>query len=145
MFAPPCSECRYTLVALQLLVGVGATAAGAAFIADPSGAGLGMHTAMLRDGPFPDYLVPGLVLFTVNGLGSLAGALLSWGRHPAAGRMAQALGLFLVAWIAVQVAVIGPSSWLQPAFLLVGLAELGLGHLLGRAASPAPRTPLESR
>ena len=70
---------------------------------EPSGAYLGIPPELLADSPFSTYLVPGIVLFTVNGLGSLVGAAASFAQYRYAGETAMALGVFLVAWIILQV------------------------------------------
>jgi len=96
-------------------------------VADPSGGALGMPVELLARSPFSDFLVPGLTLLVVNGLGSLVGAALSLARWRWAGALAVALGAFLAAWIVLQVLWIGPIAWLQPLMLGSGLAEAGLG------------------
>lgn len=45
---------------------------------DPTGGGMGMDASVLAGSPFPDFLIPGMVLLAVNGLGSLVGALASF-------------------------------------------------------------------
>ena len=42
------------------------------FVKDPSGAEMGFHVSMLEGSIFPNYLVPGLFLFFVNGLNILS-------------------------------------------------------------------------
>ncbi len=66
---------------LQAFIGVGAVAGGLALVLDPSGATLGVPLELLEETPFATYLVPGIVLVAVNGLGSLAGAAMSFTRH----------------------------------------------------------------
>lgn len=121
------------LATLEIIVGLGAVSAGVSMIVEPSGAGIGMSPELLAGSPFDDYLVPGLVLTSVNGLLGLVGAYGSLRRRRWAGPLGMALGLFLIAWIVVQVAWIGLEIWLQPAFLGVGVAELLLARGLGRA------------
>jgi hypothetical protein len=97
-------------------------------IVDPSGSGLGMSTDMLARSPFPNFLIPGIVLLTVNGLGSLAGALLTFRRSRYAGLAAIGLGVFLAAWIVIQVIILGPPiHWLQWTYFVLGVVELVLG------------------
>jgi hypothetical protein len=116
---------------LQLFVGIGAVPVGFLFIVDPTGAGLGFPSewlATLATTPFKNYLIPGIFLFTVNGIGSLAGAFLTFRRHRLAGLAAAGLGIFLMAWIAVQVITLGPPlHWLQILYFVLGAVELLLG------------------
>ena len=123
---------RVCLGVLQVLIGLGAVGGGIGLVSDPSGANLGFHPEWLAGSPFSDYLIPGLVLLVVNGLGNVVGGVLSFTGRRFAGAAAVLLGLFMVAWIAVQVYWIGLSSWLQPLYLALGLAELALGLRLRR-------------
>ncbi len=117
---------------LQVFIAIGALPAGYAFITDPTGAALDMPLSQLAGSIFPNYLIPGLFLFAVNGLGSLAGAWLSFRKNRYAGPAAMALGLMLVAWIVIQVIVIRSFHWLQPLYFGLGLVELGLGVVIMR-------------
>ena len=116
----------YGLGVVQALVGVGAVAGGLALVLDPSGESLGTPIELLEKTPFATFLVPGIVLFIVNGLGSLAGAIASFARQRHAGEMAVALGAFLVAWIAVQVYWMEP-HWLHALYFGLGVLEEVLG------------------
>lgn len=115
---------------MELFVGLGALYGGGSLVADRSGAGLGMPLELLARSPFDDYLVPGLTLLLVNGVGSLVGAALALARVRWAGALGLLLGAFLAAWIVLQVLWIGPLSWFQPVMLACGLGEAWLG---GRA------------
>lgn len=115
------------LGALQVFIGLGAVPPGLSLIFDPSGAGLGMPQALLANSPFSSFLMPGIALLLVNGAGSLIGAAASFWRYRYAGEIAVALGLFLMAWIGLQVWWIGLSYWLQPLYFILGLIELALG------------------
>ena len=117
---------RVGLAALEIFIGLGALPAGWALVADPSGGALGMPREWLRGSPFADYLVPGLVLFVVNGVGQLAGGVLTFLQRGPYRALAAGLGLFLLLWIAAQVYWIGYGSFLQPLYFLLGLLELGL-------------------
>ncbi len=116
---------------LQIFIGVGAVAGGYAFISDPSGRGIGIPLEFLQGSPFPNYLIPGIVLFTVNGLGSLAAGILTFKRWSYAGELAVVFGAGLMVWIIVQVTII-PYSWFQPVYFGLGLLELVLGLWLRR-------------
>jgi hypothetical protein len=89
---------------------------------------------LLEETPFVTYLVPGIVLFAVNGLGSLAGAIASFARHRYAGEAAMALGAFLVAWILVQVYWMSGFHWLHWLYLSLGIVEAVLGWAVRRTA-----------
>jgi len=117
------------LGALQAFIGLGAVAGGLALVLEPSGANLGIPLDLLENTPFSDFLVPGIVLLAVNGVGSLVGAALSFTRNRYAGEAAMALGAFLVAWIVLQVYWFAGFHWLHWMYLGLGLLEFGLGWL----------------
>jgi hypothetical protein len=117
---------------LQLFIGLGAVGGGLGLVLKPSGANLGIPLELLKSSPFSTYLVPGIVLLTGNGLGSLVGAAATFTRHRYAGETAMALGIFLVAWIVLQVYWIAAFHWLHALYLGLGLLEFVLGWSLQR-------------
>ncbi len=138
---------------VQAFVGLGALPVGLLMILNPRGGRL-VPAEVLEGSPFPDFLIPGLFLFTVNGLGSLIGAYLSFRRHRLAGPAALGLGAFLMAWIVVQVLALGPPIvFLQGMYFVLGAVELAAGwrigpggpgrRLRGGGAPPAPGEPSE--
>ena len=90
---------------LEFLVALGAIPSGLSMIIRPDGSGLGFTTDYLVNAPFSDFLIPGIVLFSVIGLCNGAGVFLSLLRKPQAGSAGILLGIFLMAWILL----IGPS------------------------------------
>lgn len=108
-------------------------AGGGALVWDPTGDVLGVPLALLEGTPFKDYLVPGLVLLAVNGVGSLAGAWASFGRRRFAGVLGTGLGVFLMVWIVVQVWWIG-FGWPHLLYFVLGLVEAGLAVAWARGA-----------
>lgn len=117
---------------LQLFIGIGAVAAGIGFMMEPDGSNLSMSVELLKESPFKDFLIPGIVLFSVNGIGSLIGCFLSFKRHPSAGTAGMILGMVLIIWIVAQVYWIHLISWLQPLFFIFGMFEFILGYLLNK-------------
>lgn len=117
---------------LLLFVGIGAIAAGVGFIQKPDGKSLGMTVDLLENSPFTDFLIPGIVLFTVNGLGSLFGAYLCFKHKKMAGAFTSILGIVMIIWISAQAYWIGLQSWLQPTFFIVGILEIIFGLMIKR-------------
>lgn len=112
------------------LVGFASILQGFGLISQPDGAGSGLTLELLADSPFKDFLIPGIALFTVNGIGSLIGAFLVFKNHKFAGKITTLLGIAMIIWISTQVYWIGFESWLQPTFLFVGAAEMIIGYVL---------------
>ena len=118
---------------LQVLIGLGAVGGGLALILEPSGSSIGIPLEVLKSSPFSTFLVPGIVLLIVNGFGSLVGAAASFTRYWCAGEIAIALGLFLAAWIMLQVYWFDDFHWVHALYLGIGLLEFVLGWLLRKA------------
>jgi hypothetical protein len=114
---------------IQIFIGIGAVPAGIAMITDPSGNKLGMSPEMLTNSPFSDFLIPGIFLLVVNGIGSLFGGIVSFLRYKLAGEIAAGLGLFLFMWIVVQVWWLG-LHWLHILYITLGIVELIMGLML---------------
>ena len=112
------------------LVALGAIPAGLALILKPDGSILHMPTDILQGSPFKDFLIPGIFLLGVNGLGSLVGAVLCFIHSRYSAISGLILGIGLVVWITVQLLTTGLISWMQPAYFAVGLAEITLGLLI---------------
>ena len=115
---------------LQVLIGVGAVIGGLGLVLAPDGSNLRLSLEVLNKSPFSTYLIPGIVLLCINGIGNLAGGILSFSRKHYAGGTAVVLGAFLIIWIVVQVWWIGLISFLQPLYFCIGLIELIWGLLL---------------
>jgi len=118
---------------LQVFIGLGAVGGGLALVLEPSGAILGIPLELLKNSPFSTYLVPGIVLLVINGIGSLVGAAASFSRYRNSGETAMALGIFLVAWITLQVYWIAAFHWIHALYLGLGLLELVLGWSLQKS------------
>jgi hypothetical protein len=104
-----------------VLLGLGALAGGVALVMQPDGSVMHFDVAILAGSPFPDYLVPGLVLGGLFGIGSLVVAAMGIARRRPAPFLAFAIGCGQMIWIVVQLAIIKEVSFLHPAFFGVGL------------------------
>lgn len=127
----PRSRLAKTAAALEVFLSFGALGGGGALLLGPRGEIIPLPLSALEGSPFETYFVPGLVLFTVLGLGPLAAARLVWLRHPLAPLAAIGTGLALLIWLAVEIVIVGYTNNppLQPFYLLFGTAItlVGLG------------------
>ena len=130
-------------VGLQLFTALMAIPVGLQLIANPEGGPLGLPQAWIDATPFGSWLVPGLVLLTMNGLGQLVAAALIVARHPLAPWLTGALGIGLMIWIAVQVVML-PFSPLQPVIFVIGAIEGRRRPALAAPIGPLPRRPAVS-
>lgn len=116
-----------------VVVGINALIAGYSFMSEPDGSGLQIDTSRLNYSPFTNYFIPGLILFTVNGLMNCVAALLiifKWKHYPCA---IVFQGCMLLGWIVVQVYLLRELNFLHYTFagiaLLLVLMGTGIQHL----------------
>jgi hypothetical protein len=111
-----------TLVAvLCLLIGVTGIGGGLSLVLYPDGSRTQLPLALLRYSPFEDYLVPGLLLSLVVGLGNALASLMVL-RGDARARGASLLaGSVLVVWIVCEMVLLRTIHWLQIVYLSLGV------------------------
>jgi len=116
------------LIGLLVLQGVSGVAGGVGLLMDPTGEALGIPLEWLAGSPFGSYRVPGAVLLTVLGIGPLIVALAAWQRRSWAWTGALLVGLGLLVWLGVQVAVVGyrTDPPLQAAYAGLGVTILAV-------------------
>lgn len=117
---------RKVLLTLLAFNALSALFGGGMFIARPDGSLFGMPLSMLADSPFHDFLIPGLILFTILGLGSCAGWILVLRRSPLSVRWVQVVGLGTVIWIITQVIMIHGVDLLHAIYAATGVALIVL-------------------
>ena len=115
---------------LQGFVALSAIPSGLLMMIFPRGVVKEMPISMLEGSPFRDFFWPGLILFTVIGLGHALALFLGLKRHRILEPAAAAMGLGLMIWIFVQVSMIGGGHWLQNLYFALGTAEVSLAVML---------------
>ena len=115
---------------LQSLIGIGAVICGALLFIGPDGRYLQMPIDMLSKSPFRNFLIPGLILFLVNGVGNVVSAVLCFKMHRNAGFGGMFFGFGLIIWLFVQINMVGGGSWLQYLYFVLGILELLLGIVM---------------
>ena len=78
----PLSRFAKSLLVLEVLLSLGALGGGFVLIMAPRGEIMPLPLSALAGSPFDTYLLPGLILFSVLGLGPLVAARMAWRRHP---------------------------------------------------------------
>ena len=150
MTQPRQQRSRYALglLVLEVVLSLGALGGGLVLIMAPRGEIMPLPLSALAGSPFDTYLGPGLILFSVLGLGPLVAARLAWLRHPFAPVAALVVGVALLIWVAVEIAIIGYSNHppLQAIYLTLGAAitlgaigwvrDVGLAEVHPRTAQP---------
>jgi hypothetical protein len=125
----PLSRVAKVALVLEVLMSIGALGGGLILMIAPRGEIMPLPLAALAGSPFETYFVPGLILFSVIGLGPLVAGGLIWTRHPLAPVAALIVGAGLIVWVAVEVAIIGYSNEppLQAIYGILGVAILLVG------------------
>jgi hypothetical protein len=122
---------RITAIVLLFVVSLNALAAGYSFIVEPSGKGLGITTEYLKpSAPFKDYLIPGIVLFVVNGVLSSIIAVLASIKQKHYRVFIVMQGCILAGWIAVQLTMVTVFHPLHAIIASIGLILIAIGLVL---------------
>jgi hypothetical protein len=121
---------------LMFLLAVSGLMGGGAFLLDPSGYLLQMPLSLLESSPFPNYLVPGIILFILLGcyptvmcyalIKKPAWIFFEWINlykdHHWAWSGSLYSGIILILWIDFQILFIGYGSVLQSIYGLLGVS-----------------------
>jgi hypothetical protein len=126
------------LIGGLVLQGLSGIAGGIGLTVDPSGESLDIPLEWLAGSPFPDYLIPGVFLLTVLGIGPLLIARGVWRRRPWSWAASVMVGVVLFLWIAIEIGVIGYQAE-PPLQLIYGILAL---VILGATALPGIREHL---
>lgn len=117
------------LCGLHLFVGIGAVGGGLAGILNPQ-APLGMPLELLQSSPFDNYLIPGLILFVIIGLGNLFSAYTFRLKSRYQGYISSVFSWALVIFIVVQCLMLNLIYFLHIIFFFVGLIMAGLAAII---------------
>ena len=127
---------RIALAVIEACIGLGAIGGGIALLIGAMGQWL--PVAFLQGTPFSDYIIPGLLLTVVVGGGMLLAAATQFIAREWAMLLSAAMGLILIGWEIVEVAIIDryaqavvPSTVVQQVlFSVLGLVIIGLSAYL---------------
>lgn len=109
---------RRSLIGIELFLALNAV--GGAIYA--FGGAEGVDRDWLDGTPFHDYVVPGIILLVAVGGSLTIAAIALLRRLPHQRELSLAAAAILAIWIIVQVLMIGPVSWMQPAGFGLALA-----------------------
>jgi len=113
---------RYTLGILLLLIALNAFAGGYYGVAGAEG----VPVEWLEGSPFHNFFIPGLILMICVGGSALFAAIAVFRQSEIARKAAFICGVVILAWLAVQVSIIGYVSWMQPVTATVAILILFL-------------------
>lgn len=119
---------RNSLSLLLLLVALNAFGGGIFGIAGAKG----VPKEWLEGSPFPSYFYPSIILIVGVGGVCLVSSIGVFRRRPFATKAAYASAFVLFCWIAVQLALIGYVSWLQPMIAVLAASIFFFTWKIGR-------------
>lgn len=117
------------LIILHVFVGVGAMGGGMAAILNPQNP-MGVTVDALKNSPFDNYLVPGIILFTVIGLGNIIAAFVIYHKPWFHGYISSVFAWALVIWIVVQCIMLNTIEHLHIIFFIIGLIQASLAMII---------------
>ncbi len=120
------------ILVLLFLLGITAIQGGLMLAIDPSGNSIQLPSQWITNTIFGNYLIPGLALFTILGIGSLVIAVLVVKKYQYAYLLTAAQGAAVLFWLFVQIISIGQYFFLQPVYAVIGLALFYGGWRLHR-------------
>lgn len=97
----------------------------------------GVPVEWLEGSPFHSYTVPSLFLFVVVGGSSLVAAVAVFARWRHGSTLALATAAIVLAWLAVQLAIIGYVSWMQPTTAVAACVIAALASRSSLATMPS--------
>jgi len=117
---------------LLLFNGIGALYGGLMMIMYPDGSGINLSTDLLEHSIFNSFLIPGVVLFLVNGLLSffIFGAVLF--NHKKLWRLVTFQGIVLIGWLIIQILMIHRIYYLHLVMCVVGACLIFQGFIADR-------------
>lgn len=110
------------LFILHAFVGIGGMAGGLAAILNPQSP-MGITVDALKYSPFSSFLVPGILLFGVIGLGNVLCAAILLLKSRFKGYTSSVTGWALVIWIIVQCIMLRAVNYLHVIFFVIGLVQ----------------------
>lgn len=110
------------LCALHIFVGLGALLGGLVSIINPEKP-FGMSVEPLKNSPFDNYLIPGIILFAVIGVGNIISALMFRLKSKFQGYISSVFSWALVIWIVVQCVMLNLVALPHIIYFIIGLVE----------------------
>ena len=128
---------RKISIALHIFIGIGALAGGFAAVSNPESP-MGISPEMLKNGPFDDFLIPGLFLMVVLGLGNLIAAAFTLKQHRWWPYISGGMGDILVLWIVIQCFILFTIAGLHVIFFTLGAVQslLAIGVIYQKKLFP---------
>jgi len=128
-------------IIIHFFVGIGAMAGGMGAILSPD-APMGMPVDAMRLGPFKNYLIPGIVLFSLIGIGNILSGFWSIKRGKFYEYATGVMGAFLIGWLVIQCIILLSIHYLHVVFFVIGSIQGVIALLLLKERKMFPWTIL---
>ncbi|MFY9151858.1 MAG: hypothetical protein WAO52_07590 [Prolixibacteraceae bacterium] len=120
---------------LLLFNGIGALLGGWILITHPDGSAMHLSLDLLKFTPFQDFLIPGIILFIVNGIFSMIAFRALIRKYKYAYWLILAQGVILSGWIVIQILLIRTIHPLHILLIVIGIALIFLGFICRKCNS----------
>lgn len=114
---------------LHAFVGLGGMAGGLGAILNPESP-MGAPARILKNSPFNNFLIPGIILFAIIGLGNVISAITILLKSSFQGYISSVFSFALVIWIIVQCIMLNAINYLHIIFFVIGLVEVILSMII---------------
>jgi hypothetical protein len=123
---------RQLTIGLLLFNGITSVFGGLMLIIKPDGSGLGMSPDILQFSPFTNFLIPGIILLTANGVLSLVVVFFTIRQLSEYYKLIILQGCILLGWISIQMVMLQTVNSLQIIYGLAGMLLVASGVKLTR-------------
>ncbi|MDF2678357.1 MAG: hypothetical protein K0Q97_2707 [Bacillota bacterium] len=117
------------LIFLHVFVGIGALGGGYAGISNPNGP-FGIPVEVLKNSPFDNFFIPGIILFTVIGMGNLFSAVMYGFKTYIKSYISLIFSCALPIFIIVQCYMMQSIVALHVIFFIIGLIQIILTKII---------------
>lgn len=122
---------------IHFFVGLGAVFGGLGAILNPNGL-MGITTEVLKVGPFKTFMIPGIFLFLIIGLGNIIAGILISKDLKYQGYISGAFSTILVFWILIQCFILQSIAILHVIYFFIGCTQglISINHLYQKRNFP---------
>ena len=111
------------LIFLHAFVGIGALFGGGGAVLNPN-APMGISVDVLKNSPFNNFLIPGIILLVAIGFGNIFAAVVLYYEYKYSLYISHLMGLVLVGWIVVQCIMMRNINILHVLYFIIGGIEM---------------------
>jgi len=121
---------------IHLFVALGAYPGGLVMLISPDGSLMGVEGIVDRI-PFDSLMVPGILLFAVNGIGQTVAGIYSIRKHRLSPFISMFFGLALIVWILAETLMLQKIVFLSILYFAIGVLQIGIAVHLYSVAKKA--------